>query len=107
MNEELKQRIQKVGVRIYNSGDMANFPTYGTVKQVLASTKYTPESVVIVFDDARFEGDTKQSTVPVYVFSKGPGCRYWLAEDYDARHKAECDAAMERMQQFIADKKAG
>lgn len=102
MTNEEKQNIQKVGVRIYYSGDMANMPTYGTITKVLPSNKYSPESVKISYDESRFDGDKQVSTVPVYCFSKGSGCRFHLANEWDAEQKKKQELAIARFKQITS-----
>ncbi len=93
----MPMRIEK-GTRVYYTGDMANFPSYGTVLRCYSATRYTPETVDIAFDEQTFEGDVMRVArrVPVSNFSAGPGCRFWLARDWDARKRAVLAQLRER-----------
>lgn len=81
----------KVGTRIYNSGDMANTPSEGTIVEYRPAGKYIPESVDILYDEPRFDGDDRYSKiVPICLFKSQVGCRFWLLEDWLEMRRAQC-----------------
>lgn len=100
MKDEEKQKIQTIGTRIYYSGDMANLPSLGTITKVIPSDKYSPESVKISYDESRFEGDKQSSIVPVYCFEKSGGCRFHLADEWDAEQKKKRELMIVQMKQI-------
>lgn len=58
-----------IGTRIYYTGDQANGSSAGTVIEIIPATKYGPEEAVIMYDEERFEGDTRRGRVPVYLLN--------------------------------------
>ncbi len=86
-----------VGDRIYYTGDFANGSTEGTITACNPATKYYGESVDIEFDEPRFEGDTMKSrSILLQTFSKGPGCRFWMLEEWEAERQAALKAFREK-----------
>lgn len=87
----------KVGDRIYYTGDFANGSSTGTITACNPATKYAPESVDIKFDEVRFEGDKMESRhVFLQNFSKGPGRRFWLLEEWNSERQIALKAMQER-----------
>jgi len=78
----------KVGQRIYYTGDMANFPTYGTITKIILPDRWGGVSYLIKFDDETYEGDTKKEAYINYLsFQPGPGRRFMLEEEQKAKYK--------------------
>ena len=73
-----------VGNRVYYTGDRANLPSEATVVATHEAGRYNPACVDLRYDEPRFEGDTCESRmVPLIAFDPGPGCRFWLLEDWN------------------------
>ena len=87
----------KKGDRIYYTGDMANGSSEGTITACNPATAYIPESVDIEYDEPRFGGDTMKSRkVLLQNFSKGPGRRFYLLEEWNAERQAALKAFQEK-----------
>jgi hypothetical protein len=94
MDQERAKEIRTVGTRIHYSGDMANSESFGTVTQVFENDKFNYNQIEITFDDERFEGDNKMTIVPLMGFYKGPGCRFSLKREHDAKYQEAMDKYM-------------
>jgi len=83
----------RLGARIYYAGDRANAPSYGTIVAVCQ------DSVDILYDEPRFDGDTRLSRgVPLVAFkSAAYGQRFWLADEWKAERERQMEIFRRRM----------
>ncbi len=92
----------KIGDKVYYTGDMVNGPATGTVASVNQSRFGTHIRIVW----AAAGGVQKQdSTVSPANFSRGPGCRFWLLEEWKADQAAKTEAMKRDYERLLAAKK--
>lgn len=98
MNKKTQASDLPIGTRIYYTGDMANGSSQGTVVAYYPRTRYSPESVDILLDDERFDGDTSRMAkrVPLIAFDPSPGRRFHLLAEYEAERKARLEEMQRR-----------
>ena len=72
----------KIGTRFFYQGDQANAESYGTIVEILPSTKYSSIQYKVKYDKERFDGDTKSSILDGYLFDKKDDkfAKIWVVE---------------------------
>jgi len=78
------------GVRIYYTGDMANVSGEGAITRAWYDAKWGYHQVNITLDDGR-----EIKGLHLASFQPGPGRRFWLLSDWEAKRQAQIAQYME------------
>ena len=90
------------GTRIYYTGDQANQPNYGTVIDYYPSCRLGSASYDVKFDEDRYDGDPDRiGNVCATSFLPGPGCRFWLADEWEAHQKERAQESQREIERAV------
>lgn len=78
------------GTRIYYTGDMANQSGLGTITKAWFDAKWGYHLVDIAMDDER-----EWKAIHLASFQPGPGRRFWLLSDWEAKRQAQINTYLE------------